>query len=145
MKKNLLDTELVVVSLDDAEGLWYNFCNREITLAIKNWELKVVRIIFHNVILFVDWERCLSCISKLCINTEKTNLFNKVINRFYGRPIEEITDAIEHKRYQFVSAQGEPSIEIVSTGLDYRIYSPNEFDELKIKGELWTTNSKSSA
>lgn len=129
MKDNFEKTALTTVGLDDSEGVSYYYSNNKLTVVIRNWCLQIIKVVFHEVILFVDWGDQMY-ISELYLNKSKTKLYTKAISKFYKKLECQVPENHPYKLFQFVDASNEPSMEIVCSRFEFTILNENQFNEI---------------
>lgn len=128
------ETALNVVGLDDSEEISYCFKEQNLIVRIKNWQWKIIEIVFNDVILFIDWaqERY---ISELYLKKSgETSLGDFLISQ-----VVKLGDSYlgtQYNLYQFVTAKGEPCMEIGCKNFEFQIYQ----DELEFKNYKTTNN-----
>lgn len=131
-------TALDVIGLDDSEEISYFFKEEKLIVLIKNWQLKIIEIIFNNVIFFLDWalERY---ISELYFKKSGMTSVGDSLTNYVAKSLNSNISLAQYKLYQFVTSRGKPCMEIGCTDFQFQIYKDeSEYKFAKINNDRQT-------
>lgn len=120
MDKCFQKTKLESIDLNDCESVAYFYSNNELSFKIVNWQNKIIEVNFYGVILFVDWGG-VNYVSKLYLNTAKTDFLRKALTNFYGCEEVYIPADQPYKLFQFVDSFGDACFEIVCKEFEFKV------------------------